>query len=74
MKSRMTLVAVTAVVVGAATPGRAAGKSDIADAVMKGDKAALRALLLQKADADGLVRSGVQSAVPRPETRRCCAR
>jgi len=52
MKSRMTLVAVTALVVCAATPGRAAGKSDIADAVMKGDKAALRTLLQQKADVN----------------------
>ena len=30
----------------------AAGKSDVADAVMKGDKAALRTLLQQKADVD----------------------
>jgi ankyrin repeat protein len=52
MKSRVTLLAVTAIVVGAATPGRAAGKSDIADAVMKGDKAALRTLLQQKADVN----------------------
>src|SRR5215831_13091815 len=35
-----------------ATFARAAGKSDVADAVMKGDKAALRTLLQQKADVD----------------------
>jgi ankyrin repeat protein len=52
MKSRVTLLAVTAILVGAATPGRAAGKSDMADAVMKGDKAALRTLLRQKADVN----------------------
>src|SRR5712691_1059345 len=52
MKARVTLLAVTAIVVGAATPGRAAGKSDMADAVMKGDKAALRTLLRQKADVN----------------------
>ena len=50
--SRVTLLAVTALVVGAGTVGRAAGKSDVADAVMKGDKAALRALLQQKADVN----------------------
>src|SRR5437879_3589010 len=48
--SRATLLAVTAIVVGTAAVGRAAGKSDVADAVMKGDKAALRALLQQHAD------------------------
>ena len=32
--------------------GRGAGKSDVADAAMKGDKAALRALLQQKADVN----------------------
>src|SRR5262245_54484696 len=31
---------------------RAAGRSDVADAVMKGDKAALRTLLQQKADVN----------------------
>jgi len=31
-------------------PGRGAGKSDVADAAMRGDRAALRALLQQKAD------------------------
>jgi uncharacterized protein len=38
--------------VGAATIAQAAGKSDVADAVMKGDKAALSALLQQKADVN----------------------
>ena len=32
--------------------GRGAGKSDVADAVMKGDKAAVRTLLQQKADVN----------------------
>jgi uncharacterized protein len=50
--SRVTLLAVTAIVLGAGTVGRAAGKSDVADAVMKGDKAALRALLQQNADVN----------------------
>jgi ankyrin repeat protein len=50
--SRVTLLAVTAIVVGAGTVGRAAGKSDVADAVMKGDKAALRGLLQQNADVN----------------------
>ena len=39
--SRVTLLAVTAIVVGAGPVGHAASKSDVADAVMKGDKAAL---------------------------------
>jgi ankyrin repeat protein len=42
----------TALVVVAGTVGRAAGRSDVADAVMKGDKAALRALLQQHADVN----------------------
>ena len=42
---------VTSVVV-AATPARAAGTSEVADAVMKGDKAAVRRLLQQKADVN----------------------
>src|SRR5947209_15268998 len=50
--SRLTLLAVTALGVGAGTVGRAAGKSDVADAVMKGDRAALRALLEQRADVN----------------------
>src|SRR5258705_7772388 len=50
--SRVTLLAVTALVVAAGMVGRAAGKSDVADAVMKGDKAALRALLQQNADVN----------------------
>ena len=52
MTSFVTLLAVAAIVVGAPTPGRAADKSDVADAVMKGDKAALRRLLQQKADVN----------------------
>jgi ankyrin repeat protein len=50
--SRVTLLAAAAIVVGAGTVGRAASKSDVADAVMKGDKAALRALLQQHADVN----------------------
>jgi ankyrin repeat protein len=52
MGARVTLLAVTALLVGAGTSVRAAGKSDVADAVMKGDKAALRTLLQQKADVN----------------------
>ena len=52
MKSRLTLLAVAAIVTGAPTLGGAAGKSDVADAVMKGDKAALRALLQRHADVN----------------------
>src|SRR5215471_15753561 len=33
---------------------RAAGRSDVADAAMKGDKAALRTLIQQKADVDAV--------------------
>jgi ankyrin repeat protein len=50
--SRVTLLAVTAIVVAAGPVGRAAGKSDVANAVMKGDKATLRALLQQNADVN----------------------
>src|SRR2546421_9467880 len=50
--ARVMLLAVTALVVGAGTVGRAASKSDVADAVMKGDKAAVRALLQQRADVN----------------------
>jgi len=52
MKYGVTLLAVTAIVVGASTPGRAADKSEMADAAMKGDKAALRRLLQQHADVN----------------------
>ena len=52
MKCGVTLLAVTAIVVGASTPGRAADKSEMADAAMKGDKAALRRLLQQHADVN----------------------
>jgi uncharacterized protein len=50
--SRVTLLAVTAILVSAGTVSRAAGKSDVADAAMRGDKAALRALLKQNADVN----------------------
>jgi uncharacterized protein len=50
--SRVMLLAVTAIVVAAGTAGRAAGKSDVADAAMRGDKTALRALLQQNADVN----------------------
>src|SRR2546421_8110124 len=50
--ARVMLLAVTALVVGAGTVGRAASKSDVADAAMKGDTAAVRALLQQKADVN----------------------
>src|SRR5258705_2980060 len=40
----------TILIVGLAAAGHAATRSDVADAVMKGDKAALRALLQKKAD------------------------
>ena len=50
--SRVTLLAATAILVGLGTSGRAAGKSDVADAVMRGDKAALRTLLQQKSDVN----------------------
>jgi len=52
MGARVTFLAVTALLVGAATSAGAAGKSDVADAVMKGDTAALRALLQRRADVN----------------------
>ena len=51
-RSCVTLLAVTAIVVESGPVGRAVGKSDVADAVMKGDKAALHALLQQNADVN----------------------
>ncbi len=48
---RFAAVAILSVVVGAAV-AQAAGKSDVADAAMKGDKAAVRALIAQKADVN----------------------
>ena len=50
--SRVTLLAAATIVAGAGTFGRAAGTSDVADAVMRGDKAALSALLQQHADVN----------------------
>jgi uncharacterized protein len=47
-----TVFCVAALICGMTAIGRAAGKSDVADAVMKGDKAALRTLLRQKADVN----------------------
>jgi uncharacterized protein len=46
----LTLAAM--VLIGAATVAHAAGKSDVADAVMRGDRAAVSALLEQKADVN----------------------
>src|SRR5262245_61950709 len=50
--SRVTLLAVTAILASTGAVARAAGKSDVADAVMRGDKAALRTLLQQKSDVN----------------------
>jgi len=52
LMSRKRIVCVTALVLCLSGAMRAAGKSDVADAVMKGDKAALRTLLQQKADVN----------------------
>jgi len=49
---RYCVVVIAALLTSAAMFVRAAGKSDVADAVMKGDKAALRTLLQQKADVN----------------------
>ena len=51
MNGRRIVACAAAVLLGMAAL-RGAGKSDIADAVMKGDKAALRMLLQQQADAN----------------------
>jgi ankyrin repeat protein len=50
MNSRL-LASVGVLVLCVTALGRGAGKSDVADAAMKGDRAALRTLLQQKADA-----------------------
>ena len=50
MKRCVAIVAILGI--GMTAHGRAAGKSDVADAVMKGDAAALHALLQQKADVN----------------------
>ena len=54
MKRRIGFIAIVAAIVVASGFSRtfAAGKSDVADAAMKGDKAALRTLLQQKADVN----------------------
>jgi hypothetical protein len=44
------VVALAAVMLGTGAMTRAASRSDVADAVMTGDRAALRALIQQKAD------------------------
>jgi ankyrin repeat protein len=53
MKSRLIVASVATFLLGIASLNGAGG-SDVADAVMKGDKAALRALLQQKADVNAL--------------------
>ena len=52
MNRHRSLVAVSAIVLGISALMSAAGPSEVADAVMKGDRAALRALLQQKADVN----------------------
>src|SRR5579864_4732040 len=47
-----TIAAVGALVATAASAGAATGKSDVADAAMKGDTAGLRSLLQHKADVN----------------------
>src|SRR4030095_16268298 len=51
MKSRLIVASVATFLVGIAALNGAGG-SDVADAVMKGNKTALRALLQQKADGN----------------------
>ena len=50
--NRRRLIGMAALVLSLAGAVRAAGRSDVADAVMKGNKAALRTLLQQKADVN----------------------
>src|SRR5262245_35319074 len=50
MKRLESLLSVAAMVIGAVALCAAAGKSEVADAVMRGDTAALRTLLRQQAD------------------------
>lgn len=52
MNRHRSLVSVTALVIGISALMSAAGPSEIADAVMKGDRTALRALLQRKADVN----------------------
>ena len=53
MKSRLIVACVATFLLGIAAL-KGAGGSDVADAVMKGNKTALRALLQQKADVNAL--------------------
>src|SRR6516165_12654042 len=46
------ILLVAALLICAASAGAAAGKSDVADAVMKGDTASLRTLIEHKADVN----------------------
>src|SRR5262245_62405375 len=48
----LTFVSLVSFVVSVVGVASAAGKSDVADAVMRGDKAALRTLLQQKSDVN----------------------
>ncbi len=50
--NRQRIIVAAALMMCVAGAARAAGRSDVADAVMKGDKAALRTLLQQKADVN----------------------
>ncbi len=50
--NRRVMACAAALVVAVTMFARGAGKSDVADAAMKGDRAAVRALLLQKADVN----------------------
>src|SRR3954470_4248770 len=51
-RTTLGLAGVVLSLFAAATVARAAGKSDVADAAMKGDKAAVRTLIGQKADVN----------------------
>jgi ankyrin len=50
--NRRLLAVVAALVFAVSVFGRAAGKSDVADAAMKGDRAGVRTLIAQKADVN----------------------
>jgi uncharacterized protein len=50
--NRRVLACASALIIAAAVFARGAGKSDIADAAMKGDRAAVRMLIAQKADVN----------------------
>jgi ankyrin repeat protein len=52
MRARQTIATIAIVFLCAASAALAAGKSDVADAVQKRDKAALKTLLTQKADVN----------------------